>query len=99
MNITNEEIVERVMRMGCEHRAGVPVDKLWDLSTKQIKKCRTQITPIIPAFSFNDWKTSIRPYAFMTINGVPQLVIIDDTIHVSLISWKTPTIPEVEIFK
>jgi Fe2+ transport system protein FeoA len=41
MQVTNEEIYERLMRMGIEARY-TPQEELWDLATKQIVERKRQ---------------------------------------------------------
>lgn len=94
----NEEIVERIMRLGIEHRFGVPLDKLWDLAAKQIKHPSPMFVTR-PRSDFDDWKVSDFKFAFMYAGGILKLFKIDDPDTVVLVGWRNPTIgiPDVRL--
>ena len=93
---TNEQITERVMRMGVEHRNGVPLDKLHDLAAKQLNEVKPNVAQQIA--SFEDWKAQSNQFAFMNVNDKLQIVRVKDPSTVLFVSWPTyRPYPEVKL--
>ena len=73
--ITNDRIIERVMRMGIEHRNGVPLEELHDLAIRQLTKENMKRMQISSKFgNLQEWftkctQTSSIAYAFVERNG------------------------------
>jgi hypothetical protein len=93
----NEEIIERVMRMGIEHRSGISYDALFDLARKEIKASKNRIQGEVP---FDEWKSRSKRqlrYAMIKINGVLQIVKFLGAApsDFKFVRWVTPTMPEV----
>lgn len=100
MNITNEQIVERVARMGVEHRAGRTIEQLWDLARQELR--RVSPPPVRPARSFEAWaaadeRTDGLRYAFTQLNGRLTIVRVVDPSSARLVGWRTPHLPEVTL--
>jgi hypothetical protein len=93
--ITNERVCERVMRMGIEHRAGVPLDKLWDLARQQLKAAKA--APVKSSITFNEWLAQEFRFAFTHIQGVLTVIKVPDVSKIEFKGWRTPTIPLVSV--
>jgi hypothetical protein len=91
--IQNERIIERIMRMGIEHRCGTPLDGLWNLAEKQLSEPRR----VKSIFSdIDSWFAADGPhYAFATINHRLQIVHVTDLKGIRLLRWRSPMMPEV----
>ena len=86
--ISNESVVERVMRMGIEHRSGVPIDNLWDLAVKQLAYSNNCIRNTTP--SFEKWiSNSENKYAFTYIKNVLTFVNISNANNLICIGWRS----------
>ena len=97
MNISNEEIVERVMRMGIEFRSGVSLDDLYGLASNQLREsAKRHLNRIEPEHSFSYWQSQARPFAMMR-DKILRICIVDDTSTVKLVRWVTPFLPEVAL--
>lgn len=96
MSTENEQIVERVMRMGIEARASLSANDLWNLASKQLKdeekKRKQQSTPT----TLQDWFRTPVKYAFMYINGQLQVVRVTDTTAIKIIEMRS-SMPVIEI--
>lgn len=88
--ITNEEVFERVMRMGLE--AKIPGIDLWSLARAQLKSER--ITRKDVHCNFDDWAKDLRKFAYMMVNGKLSILVIQDVTTVELVSWRG-NLPEV----
>ena len=95
--ITNEQVVERVMRMGVEHRSGVQHDRLWDVAREQLKTEAAKRRTIVPSKSWEDWKSEDYRLAFMYVDGKLAIVRITNPDAVQLVGWRSPYIPEVTL--
>lgn len=97
--ITNEQVVERVMRMGVEHRSGVPVEKLWDLAREQLKTAKPKIVPLqsYEAWAEHFWAEQEYRLAFMYVDNKLQVVRVDDPSTVSFVTWRSARLPEVKL--
>ena len=97
----NERITERIMRMGIEHRSGVPLDKLWDLATKQIKEedKKAEAARKFDGGSFDAWKIAFGAIglAFAYVSDKLEIIRVNDFSKVKFIEWRTPTMPLVEL--
>ena len=73
--IASDRIIERVMRMGIEHRNGVPLEELYDFASRQIAKEDMNRSRISPKFgNLQEWftkcmQTASIAYAFVERNG------------------------------
>lgn len=97
--ITNEEIIKRVMRMGIEHRSGVPYDRLWDVALAELKNRQRAVTSAQP---FKEWQALDeavhgRRFAFMQRDGKLQIVHVKDPMSVVLVKWRSSQMPEVRL--
>jgi hypothetical protein len=99
--ISNEQVVERVMRMGIESRCGVPDDRLHDLARKQLTEEAKRGIPQQPT-TFEEWlnlKQGVFPwlYAFSYIKGVLQVIKVMPHDKLKLIEWRSNNWPVVEV--
>lgn len=102
----DSHVIERVMRMGIEHRNGVPVSDLYNLATRQLIAERKAERSIPAKFSnLEDWWAYMCtvwnvPYAFAVVNGRLEVVKLTALTQVQeVLRWRSPTLPEVVLRK
>lgn len=91
------EIIERVMRMGIEHRSGIPLEELDDLAEKQLRSEQKQRAQSNGSLSIDDWwnDSSIPKYAFVSTNDKLELRLFSSpTPEYSFVGWRLDTFPE-----
>lgn len=98
--VSNEAIIERIMRMGVEHRAGTPVDKLWDLAEKQLSKPKQQYKSKYASFA--DWFKEQTAqfgiaFAFAYVNSKLEVLRVSSLSNVKFVEWRSNTMPLVEL--
>ena len=100
--IENGRVVERVMRMGIEHRTGIPTEALWDLATKQLTEEDKRIKNIKPNFdSLEEWfaemkKTFALAYALVKNSGGLEIVRFSEFPNKEkfvFAGWASPAMP------
>ncbi len=96
--ISNEQVVERVMRMGMEHRTGVPFERLHDLARKQLAEEAAREKQSLKYRSFEEWLADVTTcrFAFMFIKDRLQVIRVNNTETIRFIEWRTDTIPLIE---
>lgn len=95
--ISNESVVERIMRMGVEHKSGVPIDALWDLAVKQLAKSDVKNATSTP--DFIQWlKDTKNNYVFMYVKDILNFVKLPENISdISCVDWKcNNTVPVIK---
>ena len=99
--IDEGRVVERVMRMGIEHRCGVPLDDLHDLAIKQLKEESKKATSTSVFENLQDWFKAMcesggLAYAFMYDAGkVLQVFRITSLDGLKLDYWRSTNFPQV----
>lgn len=105
INVTNEEIIERVMRFGIEAKCGIPPEKWWETAKTQLitEKQKQQTPKVIPSFSsLEQW--------LKEVDGTPMVLLREPVfkflrlspyepeqlLKFKLIGWESPYIPLVE---
>lgn len=100
--IENGRIVERVMRMGIEHRAGVPTEALWDLATKQLTEEDKRVKSVKSNFnSIEEWfnemkKTFTLAFAFAKSASGLEVIRFNEIPNKEKFAfdgWSSPTMP------
>lgn len=88
----NPQVIERIMRMGIEHRAGIPLEELHSLAEKQLATKRPQ--PSKSTFSsLQEWfehntATHGRAYALIYTNNKPSVQVISSLNELATMSFK-----------
>ena len=101
-SISNEQIFERVMRMGIEARNPKNTD-LWGLAARQLKTPSRSYT--VPDKQWaKDWvdeTVNMVRYAFMRIDGTLEVVLAtqERLPHIEIIGWRSPKMPEIRYKK
>ena len=101
MKIDETRIVERVMRMGIEHRAGTPVEDLYDLAVRQIKEDSKKVSISDTFDNIQHWWNEMQKnfgcaYAMMR-NETNQLqcIRLSSADGLRIEQWASKTIPYV----
>ena len=98
--IDEGRIVERVMRMGIEHRARVPLEDLHDLAIKQLKEDAKKSEVKSTFDSLQDWFNEMRKnhglaYAFMyNAENVLEVFRFNSIDGFKLDFWRSATMPQ-----
>lgn len=100
--IESGRVVERVMRMGIEHRAGISNEALWDLATKQLTEEDKRTKSVKSEFgSIEEWfsemkKTFALAYAFVKSASGSEVVRFSELPNkekFAFAGWSSPTMP------
>ena len=100
--IENGRVVERIMRMGIEHRNGVPLEGLHDLAVKQLTEEEAKRKKISPKFdSLQEWcdecvQTLSLAFAFVERNGSLEVLKFSEfpnPLKYKFVGWSSDTFP------
>ena len=100
--IENGRVVERVMRMGIEHRSGIPTEALWDLATKQLTEEDKRAKSVKSNFnSIEEWfdemkKTFTLAYAFVKSSSGLEIIRFSEIPSKEkfvFAGWSSPSMP------
>jgi hypothetical protein len=101
MKIDESRIIERMMRMGIEHRLGTPLEELYDLATRQIKEEADRVEISTTFDSIQHWWNEMQKnfgvaYALIRDgNNHLRCVRIQSTDGFKIKKWASETIPYV----
>lgn len=96
--IEHQQIEERIMRMGIEHRAGVELDDLWDLAIVQLKKeqatNKVREQQLVKYKTLIEWFNDRNEYAFNYFNSADKgiqlrLIRVTDVNLVNFVEWRS----------
>lgn len=98
--VDSGRVVERVMRMGIEHRGGIPLDDLHDLAVKQLREESKNVEVKSTFETLHDWfnemsKNSGIAYAFMyNDENVLEVFRFNSIEGFKLDYWRNETMPQ-----
>ena len=101
ITVTNEEIVERVMRFGIEAKCGIPPEKWWETAKAQIvnNKQHSQQRTICYFKTLKEWFDNTVDVKYMLIRGeysrLVRVTDFDDLQKYKIIEWNSREIPVV----
>lgn len=101
----NNRIVERVMRMGIEHRGGMPLDRLYDEAIKQLKSENSRSLPRPSKYkNIQEWWSDQHALHYAFIESANHLTIerlqnMDGLVFVEWASFTTPRFKRVNSSK
>lgn len=78
----NAAALEIVMRSGIEQRAGLTIEQIYSLAFKTLK-AKKKIKPN------NDWFTQSVKFAMTHIDGILQIVRVNDNSKFEIVEWAT----------